>query len=340
MHQNQYTPISASSKKGLSNCQNISTSINHHAELIAAGVIDRFIAEHPESFSPNGYNCKSDKPRLLPKRPASSVLAVGFDLYDTLITTTAQEPGVLCSDQAQETDQAAVCRSIEFLNLFVLQDPKSILAQFEAGARQQKEPIKLPSGVTIFPEMDAPALWATILKVDGETAIEFATAFELFRAQYEVMAGVPELLTELKDAGTPCGIISNSQVYTLPIARKVFERAGLADFDSFFPQDLRLMSHQSMIGMHSVMKPTLALFDELVSRFNTHSTRQCHANEVLFVGNCERNDGASRDAGLQFALCAVVPGKTRLLNDGVARDTLRVDDYAELPQRFSFSAAR
>ena len=307
------------------------------AEKISTALLERFVAEYPDSFSPSQYDWRDPQQLALSERPSNSVCAVGFDLYDTLITTTAQEPGVLCSQSNQDVDHSAICRSIEFLDIFPLQDVKSILAQFQAGALQQKQPIELRPGVNVYPEMDAPSLWGAILKLDPQTAVEFATAFELFRAQYTVMPGVPELLADLKAAQTPCGIISNAQVYTIPIARKVFERAGVGDFDQIFPAELRLFSHQTMVEGHFAMKPTLALFEELLARFSANTDRKLAPSDVLFVGNCERNDGAARDIGMRFALCTVVPEKVRRLEDGVDRTTLDISDYFELPQRFQFA---
>ncbi len=301
-------------------------------EDVAMQVCRQHLVISPKTFdaapvleAKNGFDLKT----------LQGVKVIAVDIYDTVISSTGIEHGHLTNNQAKvqqaflDTCKALAIDSGPFADMAV--------AQFLAGEKAQKASFQ-HKDQTIFPEMNAPALWHTVLGLkDEETAVKFATIFELKRSGYGLLPGAVDFLEKAHENGVTVALISNSQAYTPPIVELLLRQAG-KDIGALFPDDaLALYSHRVNLGDRPVMKPTQAIFDLLHA-----NAKEIHPglqrSEIMFIGNCSTNDGAALDAGMQFGLCAVDPGKTRR-NSPMPKAHVEFNSYEKLIEAFGWNKA-
>jgi FMN phosphatase YigB (HAD superfamily) len=245
---------------------------------------------------------------------------VGFDVYDTLLFTTGIEHGVAVNGSSD----TMVDGVLGALNATMpLQDcsreyAAELVRKFREGEKQHKTVEQTNNNGTIHYEMDAGKIWQDVLSLhDKSEGVRFATIVELERSRYGVLPGVVDFLRALKENDIPIFLISNSQAYTPSILQK-----ACGEFANLLPDDsLCFYSHRSLCSTKPVMKPSPILFNrafETLEYFvaqndavSQHPRTPLQRNEVLFLGNCLRNDGAAMAAGFQFGLVDVFEARTR-----------------------------
>jgi FMN phosphatase YigB (HAD superfamily) len=261
----------------------------------------------------------------------SKVRAVGFDLYDTVLLSTGMEHGIINAESdpmhigvARALDRcdalSAELRNKSTNSPFV----SKLVEQFRGEERAQKI-VELRSGDQVFYEMDAPQIWQKIFSLSNRAdAVRFATQVELTRSRYGLIPEARDFIQGLRSKGIEVFLISNSQSYTPAILEGVLLQTGLSP-DNLFDPALCLYSHRVLLDGRGVMKPTLSLFDTafdlVAARVEERDSKRwsLQRDEVLFIGNCLRNDGAARKAGFQFGLIDCHTQKTRR-EEGAQRD--------------------
>ncbi len=313
-------------------------------EAVMAPVVDDLLRLHPFCELPKSSGAMEHFGLM---QCLSGIKFIGFDVYDTILSSSAIEPGHIEATPRRSDIPSVIAEAWRYCANSELPkgiDPDELWSDFKRIESEQKRSF-VNRGETIWPEMDAIGIWGQLLAPHSEffgqrTAwAKFAAVFELGRARFSLVPGVVDFLRRAKDSGMHLGIISNSQPYTPPILEKVFSRTvdaatsdgppGGINMESFFPDaQTQLYSHRLSCEGRFVMKPTAALFRELHIRASA-SIAGLRPEEMLFVGNCQTNDGASATAGMKFAWCKVDPQRARSGVDAPLPD-VEFSSYAQL----------
>jgi putative hydrolase of the HAD superfamily len=245
------------------------------------------------------------------------VRAVIFDIYGTLVTSGSGDVG--SADQSEQQSQIgeALAATGVFPSLEAIPPLKMLHGQIRLlndGRRNETCP---------HPEVDIVEAWRQVL---GRCQLELsddAAGMVRLAAQYEgranptwPMPGASELLGRLKEVGFPMGIVSNAQVFTLPLVEDLLEGGSLST--GGFDLDLCFFSNRFRQS-----KPGPRLFDVLREAL---ARRGIEPNEAVYVGNDMLNDvWTASHAGLRTAWFAGDARSCRRREDDPRCRSLRPD---------------
>lgn len=243
--------------------------------------------------------------------PLDGIRAVIFDIYGTLLVSGSGDVGTLLSGCAPEAAAAALGAGAIDERLAT---PEAVPGLLDVHIREAHEEAK-QGGVT-YPEVEIREIWRSALEDlkairvlphnTEKGAIErVAMAYECGVNPVWPMPGLDMVLSGLRDAGVPLGIVSNAQFYT-PL---VFEALTGCDLEEagFLP-DLCTWSY-----LQGQAKPSPALFQPVV---NALHARGIEPGEAVYVGNDMLNDiAAARQAGMKAVLFAGDERSLRLRED-------------------------
>jgi putative hydrolase of the HAD superfamily len=228
------------------------------------------------------------------------IRAVLFDVYGTMFISASGEVGTVDAGG----HAAAFFDAMQAVGITLGCSGAEGVSRLRRGIEESHAESRR-NGIA-FPEIDIVDVWSNVLGslsrdgLVGGDACDMATLREL-AIQYEVrtnpiwpMPGVVDCLTELRDAGTLLGIISNAQFFTpalFPALLAVDEEAmGLHP---------RLQSYSYRYGQ---AKPGRFLYELAAEELATMGVQP---SETLFVGNDMLNDvKAAAAVGFRTALFA------------------------------------
>ena len=239
-----------------------------------------FIREHSQPLDPIPTG---ETPRL---RPISGVRAVVFDLYGTLLVSSAG--GLRSGDE--KTRDAAVRQALRCADL-PLDSAATGLAKLldeaiERGMAKRKE-----DGID-FPEVEIREVWQAVvdglegagllrlpIPADPELIERIVVAYECATNPVWPMPEVIETLAALNDRTIRLGIVSNAQFYTPLIFPALLDR-DLTDLG--FDADLQVYSYQERES-----KPSSRLYAKLAKKLERFGIEP---RQVLYVGNDRLKD--------------------------------------------------
>jgi putative hydrolase of the HAD superfamily len=277
------------------------------------------IARHSQPLLPQ----PTGEQPVLPK--VGLIRAVLFDVYGTLIISGSGDVGTAAKQGRDDALTAALAAC-----------DLTPTAPIDGGYQRVIEVIgehhtrAKASGVE-YPEVDIVSVWDDVVNrltatgELGDTAGDYdlcqlAVEFEIRTNPVWPMPGMVECLRAIRAAGSPLGIVSNAQFFTLEIFPALVKQhlAGLG-----FANDLQFYSYR-----YGQAKPGRFLYAEAATAL---SRRGIQPAEVLYVGNDLLNDiRPARELGFITALFA---GDARSLRrregdprvDGVAPDLVVTD---------------
>jgi putative hydrolase of the HAD superfamily len=228
------------------------------------------------------------------------IRVVLFDVYGTMFISASGEVGTVDAGG----HAAAFCDAMQAVSITLGCSGAEGVSRLRRGIEESHAESQR-NGIA-FPEVDIVDVWANVLDslvqdgLVGGDACDMATLREL-AIHYEVrtnpvwpMPGVVDCLTELRDAGTLLGIISNAQFFTPALFPALL--AGDAEAMGFH---LRLQSYSYRYGQ---AKPGQFLFERAVKELVILGVKP---SETLFVGNDMLNDvKAAAVVGFRTALFA------------------------------------
>ena len=241
------------------------------------------------------------KTELEPRRPElSSIRAVVFDIYGTLLISGTGDISLACTDNHNQ----ALLKTFEDFNVGVTVASAPFADQFTQLILQAQESRRADH--VDYPEIDILQVWKYLLIEAVESGwIDryprederrlMAVDFECRVNPVAAMPGLEETLRALKSAGKTLGIVSNAQFFT-PL---LFPALLGKDLDALgFDANCRIWS-----WILREAKPSQRLYKELARQLKDHHGIQ--PAEALFVGNDLRNDIAPAQAcGFKTALFA------------------------------------
>lgn len=222
--------------------------------------------------------------RALPAKP----LALALDVYGTLLSSTTGEigPGATWYGPEEPTESPGRTGGA---GAFFPHDMKARLDDLVALEHERKRAEGIP-----WPEVDAPALFATALDLDPDNGARACVAWECMANACSPMLGAKLFIENCAGAGLPLGIVSNAQFYTPMFIEEAFDAQLLASPAVFDPA-LTFWSYET-----GRAKPDPWMFRELV---RVLAGRGIPAGRILYVGNDALNDcAAAGEAGLMTAL--------------------------------------
>jgi len=242
-------------------------------------------------------------PRLVTLDPLRAVI---IDIYGTLVISGSGDVGTSkarsqmdhATRAGQTRDSQLVRREIERIHS---------IEKSESNPR---------------PEVEILDVWQTVLKQTGRGAIaDRPDAVALIAAKHEArnnptwpMPDGGEVLDQLQRRGITLGIVSNAQVYTIPIVEQTID----GPLASRFNLDLCLFSNR-----YRSSKPGTMMFDRLVTAMRRSGLKP---DQAVYVGNDMLNDVyAANQAGLKTALFAGDARSLRLREDHPACADLSPD---------------
>ncbi|MEM8666603.1 MAG: HAD family hydrolase [Planctomycetota bacterium] len=219
----------------------------------------------------------------------TGIRAVIFDVYGTLVISGSGDVG---SVDATPHDQA-LGSALEAVGLptsggITVENLHRQIAALNAARKNAQCP---------KPEVDIVEAWRMTLsdaqvECPIETVVRLACQYEARANPTWPMPGAAELLDSLRAAKTPSGIVSNAQIFTIPLVLDLLDAEDLpaAGFDL----DLCVFSNR-----YRQAKPGPRLFDVLREALTRQGIR---SNEAIYVGNDMLNDvWAASQAGLRTA---------------------------------------
>ena len=253
----------------------------------------------------------TDIEERLPK--LDDVRAVIFDVYGTLVISGSGDVGT-ADDRNEPGDSVDPVISKAAIAAGLIGDPDAGLLQQLPRRQQLLDAIvarnaEAKSEANIKPEVVILDVWRDVFDSCGlEKVASDVGALTRFACEVESrwnptwpMPGASEAITSLHDAGFNLGIVSNAQVFTLPLVEDLVggPLSGRFDLDLCFFSD-RFRS----------AKPDSRLFDHLLRAMDR---RGIAPSQAVYVGNDMLNDvwTASR-AGLRTVLFAADRRSLRL----------------------------
>lgn len=232
-------------------------------------------------------------PRLAPLDPIGAVI---IDIYGTLVISGSGDVGTAKPTRQHEHPTRA-SRAI---------DSQLVRQEIERIHSVQK------SKINPRPEVEILDVWRTVLTQTGRRSIadqpdvvaQMAADHEARNNPTWPMPGGGEVLEQLQRRGIRLGIVSNAQVYTIPIIEQVIGDPLASRFDL----DLCFFSNR-----YRSSKPGTRMFDRLVAAMRRSGIEP---EEAVYVGNDMLNDVyAANHAGLKTALFAADARSLRLRED-------------------------
>lgn len=250
--------------------------MNHDACLQA-------VVTHRHPMTPGPTNIEPSLPTL------TGIRAVIFDVYGTLMISGSGDVGT--ADQADKGKHIAA--AMEASGLAAERIPTIEALQNEIGrANDLRRCDDCPA-----PEVDIVAVWSKVLDDFGvktqsiQQVVQLAAEYESRANPTWPMPDAADLITRLGAAGRHLGIVSNAQVFTLPLVRELGEIFG---DDAIFDIDLSVFSNRFRQS-----KPGPRLFQVLVEAMQRKGLKP---TEAIYVGNDMLNDvWAASQAGLRTA---------------------------------------
>lgn len=249
-----------------------------------------------------------------------SVRAIIFDIYGTLVISGSGDVG--SADQTEQTSHIGEALSAIGISpppeaippLKMLQDQ---IRQLNDGRRSETCP---------YPEVDILVAWREVLARCGLNVADDVAQIVRLAVEYESranptwpMPGARQLLARLKEADYPLGIVSNAQVFTLPLVEDLLEgNEGQSLAAGGFDLDLCFFSNRFRQA-----KPGPRLFDGLRDAL---ARGGIEPGEAVYVGNDMLNDiWAASCAGLKTAWFAGDARSCRRREDDPRCRSLRPD---------------
>jgi putative hydrolase of the HAD superfamily len=246
-----------------------------------------------------------------------SIRAVIFDVYGTLLISGSGDVG-----SADETDRGShIGDALAAVGIFPSLEAIPPLKMLHGQIRLLNEGRR---GATCpKPEVDINEAWRRVferseLEISDETMriVRLAAEYEGRANPTWPMPGAVELLSQLKQGGYPMGIVSNAQVFTLPLVEDLLEEKSLAS--DGFDLDLCIFSNRFRQA-----KPGPRLFDELREAL---ARREILPSQAVYVGNDMLNDvWAASQAGFRTAWFAGDARSCRRREDDPRCRSLRPD---------------
>ncbi|NND95983.1 MAG: HAD family hydrolase [Pirellulaceae bacterium] len=251
------------------------------------GMLDAVI-EHRESMEPIATDVVADVKHL------PGVRAIVFDVYGTLVVSGSGDVG-----SADEKDTGQMMgEAFAAVGWFppVLEVPeygKRLRVAIEQS-NESRRGADCPK-----PEVDIVDAWRLMLSDvglvdfanDTRRVVQLACEYEARANPTWPMPGAVDLLQRLTQSKRPLGIVSNAQVFTVPL---VEDLCGESLVESGFDLDLCVFSNR-----YRQAKPGPRLFDVLRDGLRR---RGISPHEAVYVGNDMLNDvWAASQAGLQTA---------------------------------------
>ena len=225
------------------------------------------------------------------------VRAVIFDVYGTLLISGSGDVGT--SDVSASNRQIVELMSEVGLD----SDPELVPATADLQAQILSMNGSIQSNDNPHPEVDIVEAWRRTLaerrQQSGQSQLESVEFLVRLTSRYEAimnptwpMPGAKELLPRLGAAGHRLGIVSNAQIFTIPLLEDLIEQRSLEA--GGFDLDLCIFSNRFRQA-----KPGPRLFDVLRAALRS---KGIEPSEAVYVGNDMLNDvcAASR-AGLKTA---------------------------------------
>lgn len=217
----------------------------------------------------------------LPRSPR----ALLFDIYGTLFASSSGDISL-----ADAHDHASAVRRALTDGPGTPPHPSASLLARHFRAAVAREHERLRRAGAIQPEIDVREVWQRAFKTAGfsfpTNRIEaFALSFELAANPVWPMPGVKELLSRLREAGLPLGIVSNAQFYTPLLFPALL--GSTAEELGFLPG---LIAYSFACGR---AKPDPQLFSGPLAEL---AGQGIDSSQVAYVGNDMGNDVATAAA--------------------------------------------
>ena len=259
-------------------------------------------------------------------RKLSGIKAVLFDVYGTLLISSAGEVGT----SRERDNQKAFLETLSVMG--IPYDSQVVCgADWLSHAIETSHAGSRDKGIE-YPEVDILAVWSSVLeelqtrglieseKYDVSFLQKLAVEYEVQSNPVWPMPGCQECLEFLRESGFQLGLLSNAQFFTAELFPALLD-ADLSDLG--FRDDLLLFSYHSQRA-----KPGLFLYEraqEVLARLGID------AGATLYVGNDMLNDvfAASR-IGFRTALFAGDERSLRLRREdsrleGISPDLVLTD---------------
>ena len=251
-----------------------------------------YIAERADFFS----HLPVIKTGITPRYTTSSTIkAILFDIYGTLLISEAGDIGLSALDQGED-------------RLFTIELPdgnqeigfnriKTILLE---RVSYHHELVKKQYGEIQYPEVDIITLWSEIFQFLGfrnyniDNIMSASMDFEILSNKVWLMPGIPSLFKFLRGREFLLGIVSNAQYYT-PVLFEYLTGVPLKELG--FKEEYSSWSFQKNCG-----KPDPLIFKDPLDALKKKGIK---SHEILYVGNDMLNDIATASSlGLKTALFA------------------------------------
>ncbi|MFG0287254.1 MAG: HAD family hydrolase [Rhodopirellula sp. JB044] len=242
------------------------------------------------------------------------VQVVVLDVYGTLVISGSGEVGTAedkreNDDQATESNvdpvqQAAAAAGVSDLQRLPTMDA--------IGARIERVNQARLMDTNPRPEVEILDIWRAEwiasdrgdVAADPRLVCEIAARVESVTNPTWPMPGAAKALADLHTRGFKLGIVSNAQVYTIPLVKDLIG----GPLESRFDLNLCFFSNR-----YRASKPGPLMFDRLVGEL---ARREIAPEQAVYVGNDMLNDVyAAKNAGLKTALFAGDARSLRLRQD-------------------------
>lgn len=269
------------------------------------------VVKNRQPLEPIPTEVVAELPRL------QGIRTVIFDIYGTLVVSGSGDVG--SADQTEQRSQIGeAMAAIGFFPSPTEIPPLKMLHGQIRLMNDQRRGDSCP-----YPEVDIVEAWRQVLRRSEFELTDAATKTVRLAAEYEgranptwPMPGASELLQQLQQAGLPMGIVSNAQVFTLPLVEDLLPGNSLVD--GGFDLDLCFFSNRFRQS-----KPGPRLFDVLREAL---ARRGIEPHEAIYVGNDMLNDvWAASNAGLRTAWFAGDTRSCRRREDDPRCRSLRPD---------------
>ena len=286
------------------------------SELLAA------VIENRQQLAPIETDIDAQLPKI------SGIRAVIFDVYGTLVVSGSGDVG-----SANDGDKAS--KIGEAFAAVGWHPPVLDIPQYasllQSEIKRSNDPRRNENCPK--PEVDIVDVWRNVLVAAGlDSLATDSTQCVRFAAEYESranptwpMPGASELLGVLRDRKIPLGIVSNAQIFTIPL---VEDLTGGDLAETGFDLNLSVFSNRFRQA-----KPGPRLFQVLCDGLRRLDIAP---HEAIYVGNDMLNDvWAARQAGLRTAWFAGDRRSCRPRDDDPRCQSLRPDivltDLLQLP---------
>lgn len=239
--------------------------------------------------------------------PDSSIRAVLFDIYGTILISEAGDIGLTALDK-DGTDSTFILRSgsdTKDLSFDTIRSQLTDLIKKHHGLIRQNYP------QITYPEVDIIRIWSELFIENGlkepsaEDLTRGALLFEITSNRVDLMPGSREIFNYLRKTGMPMGIVSNAQFYT-PLLMEFLFKESLEEMG--FNSNLASWSYRCGCG-----KPDPLIFKTPVDKLMRMGIKK---KEILYVGNDMLNDvSCASGLGLKTVLFAGDHRSLRLRED-------------------------